>query len=149
MLQFFYGWRRKTGVVTLVMACALMGGWIRSLRDFEEVHIPVGATSVIFLLSADGYFAIGRTVATTPHYFSPTPEVVQLDREQLDSGMQDFHWCWRLAGIGVGFNMANPPQINECVLMIAPYVTFTPPLTFLAAYLLLCKPRKRESETAK
>jgi len=30
MREFFHGWRRKIGVVTLVMACVLMVGWVRS-----------------------------------------------------------------------------------------------------------------------
>jgi len=32
MGEFFKGWRRKTGVVTLVMACVFTGGWVRSYR---------------------------------------------------------------------------------------------------------------------
>ena len=30
MREFFKPWRRKIGVVTLVMACVLMAGWVRS-----------------------------------------------------------------------------------------------------------------------
>ena len=31
MGNFFRGWRRKLGVVTLLLACVAMGGWVRSL----------------------------------------------------------------------------------------------------------------------
>lgn len=31
MREFFRSWRRKTGVLALVIACFLMAGWIRSL----------------------------------------------------------------------------------------------------------------------
>ena len=30
MREFFCGWRRKAGCIALVMALALMAGWIRS-----------------------------------------------------------------------------------------------------------------------
>ena len=30
MLEFFHGWRRKAGVASLVMACVVMGMWLRS-----------------------------------------------------------------------------------------------------------------------
>jgi hypothetical protein len=30
MREFFRGWRRKAGLVTLVMACAVMAMWARS-----------------------------------------------------------------------------------------------------------------------
>ena len=31
MGDFFHGWRRKIGVVTLVMALVFVSGWVRSL----------------------------------------------------------------------------------------------------------------------
>lgn len=51
MREFFRGWRRKLGVVTLVMACGFMAAWIRSLRTIDigtlcliQPHV-VGITS--------------------------------------------------------------------------------------------------------
>lgn len=42
MAAFFHGWRRKAGGVTLVMALAAMGLWIRSLRICDTVEISTG-----------------------------------------------------------------------------------------------------------
>ena len=37
MGEFFKGWRRKVGCVTLVMACVFAAGWVRSLAIFDVV----------------------------------------------------------------------------------------------------------------
>ena len=41
MREFFQGWRRKVGVVTLVMACVLTAGWVRSflIRDILSINV--------------------------------------------------------------------------------------------------------------
>ncbi|MDB5342592.1 MAG: hypothetical protein JWP89_969 [Schlesneria sp.] len=39
MKQFFYGWRRKAGVATLVMALSMAALWMRSLGGFDSVEI--------------------------------------------------------------------------------------------------------------
>ncbi|HEY4263043.1 MAG TPA: hypothetical protein VGM98_22975 [Schlesneria sp.] len=39
MRTFFYGWRRKAGVVTLVMALAFMGLWMRSRASDDELAV--------------------------------------------------------------------------------------------------------------
>lgn len=54
MGEFFRGWRRKVGCLTLVMACLTMGGWIRSLFRTDEVMIWEGDW-------------IGYYVSSTPH----------------------------------------------------------------------------------
>lgn len=42
MHEFFRGWKRKTGCVTLAMACVLTVGWIRSY-DTEDVITVFGS----------------------------------------------------------------------------------------------------------
>jgi hypothetical protein len=37
MREFFHGWRRKTGIITLVVGLGLMGMWIRSYRLMDIV----------------------------------------------------------------------------------------------------------------
>ena len=37
MDEFFRGWRRKIGVLTLVMACVFMVGWVRSEAMFDMI----------------------------------------------------------------------------------------------------------------
>jgi hypothetical protein len=40
MHTFFHGWRRKAGLVTLVMSCVLVAGWIRSFRFRDSIEFP-------------------------------------------------------------------------------------------------------------
>lgn len=42
MREFFKGWRRKAGVVTLVMAMALTGMWVRSLSRDDWFDFSIG-----------------------------------------------------------------------------------------------------------
>jgi len=39
MGDYFKGWRRKCGLLTLMMACVAMGGWVRSRDTFDELQI--------------------------------------------------------------------------------------------------------------
>ena len=40
MREFFGGWKRKVGVVTLVMACVCALGWIWSIKGAPKATIP-------------------------------------------------------------------------------------------------------------
>ncbi|HEY4258663.1 MAG TPA: hypothetical protein VGM98_00830 [Schlesneria sp.] len=54
MHTFFHGWRRKAGVVALVMSCALMGGWLNSLYLANIVRGVILDCGVV-LDSENGY----------------------------------------------------------------------------------------------
>ena len=45
MGEFFKGWRRKAGVVTLVMALAFLGVWARSFRKVDNLVLAFGEIS--------------------------------------------------------------------------------------------------------
>ncbi len=42
MIEFFKGWRRKIGVLTLLMACAFAAVWVRSLSATDVIKIHTG-----------------------------------------------------------------------------------------------------------
>src|SRR4051794_19488286 len=42
MRDFFKGWRRKLGCVTLVMACVFMAGWVRSIGISDWITLNAG-----------------------------------------------------------------------------------------------------------
>jgi hypothetical protein len=58
MHTFFHGWRRKAGVATLLLALALIGGWIRSFQIFDEINCPLGYKWAIAIASWKEAFAI-------------------------------------------------------------------------------------------
>ena len=53
MGEFFRGWKRKTGMLTLVLACVFMAGWVRSSFFIEGLVIPLGMKSSASLVSSD------------------------------------------------------------------------------------------------
>ena len=36
MVAYFKGWRRKVGCVTLVLACVIVAGWVRSYKATDN-----------------------------------------------------------------------------------------------------------------
>ena len=42
MSEFFKGWRRKIGGVTLVLACVFAAGWMRSWVTYDAVAYRIG-----------------------------------------------------------------------------------------------------------
>ena len=100
MREFFRGWRRKVGCVTLVVACGLM---VESLLTGEY--------------NAELWDAFERSKQSISHEFKPDGSVV------LDYGPRAVYVLRRFS--------------------LVPYLAVVLPLTFLSAYLLLWKPRKR------
>jgi len=51
MGEFFREWRRKIGVVTLMMACVFAAGWVRTYSTRDELCAPFGKTTSINVYS--------------------------------------------------------------------------------------------------
>ena len=51
MGEFFKGWRRKVGVLTLLIACVFAAGWIRSPPRFELIVF----SRFLFVSGPDGF----------------------------------------------------------------------------------------------
>ena len=66
MGDFFHGWRRKTGCVTLVAALMLLGGWLKSLRSFDEINCPLGNDYTLAMTSWKDALAIRISWAESP-----------------------------------------------------------------------------------
>jgi len=58
MLTFFHGWRRKMGVATLLVACVLAIGWLRSIKEFDGIY--AGAGDFVFVASMHQSICVGR-----------------------------------------------------------------------------------------
>jgi hypothetical protein len=142
MPTYFHGWRRKIGVLTLVMACVLIAGWIRSFLQ-EDVWVMIkGDATVGIIISNDGSLCWSQAddpaipdVALRFEYvnFNPFPDPKGFDEK-------DIQWIWRFAGCGFGkrFNEIYASSLQCCEIAYMPIVI---PLTLLSAWLLLSKPR--------
>jgi hypothetical protein len=130
MREFFHGWRRKTGVVTLVMACVVAGIWVRS-----EVTIDVV------------WFKVGR------HQYCVHTFPGQMYCWQLkDISMDGASWSSVAVGSADGLSLLknNDAAIASAAESGRRYVRvwhwpIAILLTLLSAYLILGKPRKRDS----
>lgn len=125
MKQFFHGWRRKAGLVTLVMACVVATSWVRSLQFCEQAWCSVFSTHV-WLNHHDGHVAI-ILVKGDPHDDWGWQSL--LLREVALVPLPE-SWLWE----------SRP----ERTVVAFPHWAFAVPSALLSAYLLLGKPQKRE-----
>lgn len=60
MGDYFKPWRRKLGVVVVVLACLFTGGLIRSDRVRDTVNVWVGPQSPVLLISTSRFLIWGN-----------------------------------------------------------------------------------------
>jgi hypothetical protein len=144
--DFFKGWRRKVGVMTLVMACVFTGGWVRSLSIVDAVSIPI-AKHILINVSSDDQSVICEKQGI--EFRELTWEFLEWNGGQPivtnhDGGYQ-IHWLWKWHGFGVADGIAYadiPPSFSPATIWLFPYWSFIIPLSLISFWLLLSKPRK-------
>jgi hypothetical protein len=154
MHTFFHGWRRKVGVATLVMACLMMGLWMRSRFILDTVrYCPDGRYhySITLAPSAIRWVRLqGSGSFLSPRFFD-----FDWDSKEYSKGDDDpildprvgwqSKWNWQACGFQFGsFQDSSQSIVNgEVEIGFIPYWSLVLPLTALSAYLILWKPRKR------
>lgn len=141
MRDFFRGWRRKWGCITLLIACVVTAAWVRSLHRLDQFRISPESQSPIYLLQsvngsvrwicdesrgAEIYLWMTRTRNDEPHRFTSD--------ERQNSKPE-----WKLQWLGFRAYQASPIEM----VWFIPYWFLSIPLTFLAAYLILSTPRPK------
>ncbi|MDB5345252.1 MAG: hypothetical protein JWP89_3629 [Schlesneria sp.] len=161
MREFFRGWRRKVGVVTLAMACALAILWGRSLIYGDSVTVNRGTTTCDFIASFQGELKWLRTISPPPppmgdfsslgflHPVPPRYSFSMKSRYLTDDetlmpvyGGIGIDWEWRLKGLGFQFGTGDVVGSKFWICLI-PYWFVVLPLALLSAYLILVPSRKR------
>ena len=166
MGEFFRGWRRKIGLLTLLMACVFAAGWVRSQYKCDN-FVRRNAQWRDCIVSVDGRLMLHRTVPLNegPGYirlfgneFEWTSRDVssvagfELDADGKRPPFNAFdrldHVLWRLdwAGFTFGASLKKPSLVRRLDLVLIPYWSIVVPLTLLSAFLLLWKPRKSTSK---
>jgi hypothetical protein len=155
MTDFFRGWRRKAGVLTLVLACVFMAGWIRSQSMFDQFCYPTSTWYVEF----DSFKGLLHwntvTVAgdISDHPFAHPPfGHSQVDAPKLSISLlpivnylSPHGWSFRSRWEMPEFAFAVATKGNVTMSVLAfPYWSIVIPLTLLSAYLLLIKPRAKQ-----
>lgn len=137
MRDFFRGWRRKAGCVTLGMACVFTAGWARSISTTDWIYVPVrqGEVGIITepgtIVFAAGFGDsnfIHRPIAWHSAPFSVSSIV--------NNGVVT--WIFRWHGLGVARRNADSDSFTWIVV---PHWIIVAPLTAISACLLLSKPR--------
>lgn len=154
MGDVFKGWRRKIGVVTLVMACVLMAGWARSQRIGECFNVSHAGTRrydlgsdqnrvFLSLLSAQSGDSIRLRNSNGTEVF--VPFYMKMSRG-LERRLTECKTEWRcqLWGFEI-WKVQTPdiPQFRNLTVMFIPYWSIVLPMTLLSAYLILWKPRSK------
>lgn len=139
MREFFKSWRRKAGVVSLVMACTLLVAWMRTAVTVDIIRLSRQEA----IISGDGHF------------------VIYLVRRNA-SPMEWYQWHMRnderfgpwekvsrgtFGGIEFGTDVivdkSTQIEMDRANWWRVPYWELILPLTPLSAYLILWKPSKR------
>ncbi|MDB5343510.1 MAG: hypothetical protein JWP89_1887 [Schlesneria sp.] len=164
MYRFFHGWRRKAGGITLVMACVMMAGWVRSSVICEAFFLRTGKSSIDQFYSVRGQTWWIRLheergwLSHTRFYQSWTyaelrncnleditwrctfgcPKITLVDVPA--NVPEELTWRWKVGEFEVG---EFPEKlIGQKSYLIVPYWSITTPLALVSAYLILWKPRK-------
>jgi hypothetical protein len=154
MGEFFRGWRRKVGVVTLVLSCVFAGLWIRSrvVRDRFSVHTNSELSTHVL---SDRSGLTWKTVSVGPEdvgfvtgFYSSEPAYMMLSYRSPDA-----KWEWRrqcygfMFGTLVQFQTLDGVHWREDIWIIS-YRSIVAPLILLSAGLLLSKPKGRPTKPA-
>lgn len=137
MRDLLRGWRRKVGVVTLLMACVFTGGWVKSRSLTDIVTFNFGTRSSELFYSFDSslvwlHFQEKETARAT------TPEWDTVSKSRY-SFFEDPDCDWNLRGAGFGFGSCSRKSAR---IVITPYGAIAVPLAVISAYLIFWKPRK-------
>ncbi len=89
MHTVFHGWRRKLGCVTLVMALALTGLWIRSRSTLGEYHLWTQQQTSVVVASEKACLVLGRLWNASPSVI--LGPYIEMDRERIISGGRIVH----------------------------------------------------------
>jgi hypothetical protein len=151
MGEFFRGWKRKIGVVTLILACAFGFVWVRSIflvDQFFWQYLPTTHDDGRQEGIGEAYAASAQGGAVI-FLFSPikletmNPLWAVGDYSEKDPGSME-HWDgrWNCSIFSFKFQRTSYPKGGGGWLTVTcPYWAIVLPLTLLSGYLLLSKPR--------
>lgn len=142
MVEFFRGWRRKIGVLMLVLACAFMAGWVRSSSLQDVVTFQSGTHAAEYIISLNGKLVLERLQTGGP---SKTDLKWFTNKLPIRFGSLDspeVRWQYKWNGFGKGEMPVDLISGTRTSLWTIPYWAITTPLTLLSIWFLLSRPRQ-------
>ncbi|WP_010585968.1 hypothetical protein [Schlesneria paludicola] len=134
--EYFHGTSRKLGVVTLVLACALMAGWSRSISTLDVVTVPLGATTVVQWASTDRQllWVIDSSLAPGDAFsFNLWDSDAVMPLNEI---LKEYRWTWHFYGMGTAEAFTGQESI-----WVVPYMMVVIPLTLVSLILIVWNPR--------
>lgn len=155
--SIFHGWRRKTGCITLVMACLLLGMSLRARLRVDEIKLSVPRRAQVFIhilpsdMNIEVYYVpeharpIGKLSFGELFYWHSWDKVESGDqREEQETSIAPV-----LESVTARVTQGGPYYAEGYGWrLILPYWPTAIPLTFLSGYLILCKPKPKEPRHA-
>lgn len=158
MREFFRGWQRKMGAVTLLMACVLLGVWLRSEIRYDSIALFIKPYRY-GISSSIGRLRLQQTRRSDSIRFfvtslnTPTDRIydtaIEKNERWLHEPWTEFRPNWQMSFLG--FHLSNGKGTGrgeaskelETLICFVPYWSLVIPLTLLSACLLLSKRRPK------
>ena len=155
MGEYFQGWRRKIGCITLMLACVFAAAWVRSIGREEGVYFDSKGQTPLMICSRNHFL----TIIFASHFTRPVV-FAQLKLRWFDGDCSgetnEEYWTLANAGfanvvtkartvggimIGSAFDTSLSNPLKKWFVSF-PYWLITIPLTLISIWLLLSKPCK-------
>ena len=151
--EFFRGWKRKVGVLTLVMACVLAMAWLTCLtnpnlinRQFDRM-IPYSGGGITLFTDGNRISLVKGEVITTideVETVDNSSHPTTLPESDQDASRNDDQSTVGVSQMTVPVRLVN---LNLTSIVDIPFWSIVAPLTLVSAFLLRTKPRKSTETT--
>ncbi|MEI8019188.1 MAG: hypothetical protein WCH39_13375 [Schlesneria sp.] len=137
MREFFKGWRRKFGVVALVMALGFVAGWMRSQLLIDMISLPKPNGKVFVCSASERIVWISHDIYSDGRIeWAVLPIQLTNVSSYFDRTRSEPHWeRWGL------FYGRSDGQGSPFSVFAVSYWFFIFPLTLLSSFLLALKPK--------
>lgn len=135
MREFFRGWKRNFGMLTLTLACLLMTGWVRSSCFSDQATVPFLRDSSVQILSLRHKLSLMRL--SVPQSFGWQSSLIDhVDDHPMNLLTSD--WNMRFGSVRLFTNLHA--YGDSTVGIVMPYWIPVVSFALLSALLLLSKP---------
>lgn len=143
MVEFFRSWKRKLGVVALVMAGLFAGAWVRSLVCSDAVFVASKGGKRVYTLRTFHNCFVWEAVESQFDVMTTDGWHYTRGRSPRHDALiqfQDYQWRWTWNGFDLGEHRFEP-LAWERTYWTVPYWSIVLLLILTSAWLLLSKPR--------
>jgi hypothetical protein len=141
MREFFCGWRRKIGVVTLALACLFTAGWVRSQTITDCFY----ASDVAYFVASDTTgFTLLLSDILIEHRQTPFDAMpVFTSAASRQKLLSESSIVQQTNCLVFKFGMYNWPNGLRMTFVTVPFPSIVIPLALASAWCLLTKPRTK------